>query len=306
MLSSLSSLLLLCLLASPSSSLSAPPSPPPLRVLVTGAGGKTGRLVFEQLLQDPSKYSPVGLVRSKKRQAQLSSLPGASPSQLVIHDVCSATTGPLLSALQNTDALIVVTSAVPKIKKRSIAKLLAKKLIGKKGGRPEFRWSTPEGYPENVDYLAQKVQFDLAVQAGVKRIVLVSSMGGTQPDNFLNTIGKDEEGNGNGDILLWKRKAEQYLATLSVPHAIIHPGGLQDKKKSPLSRSLVLGADDELLARKKRSIPRADVAALCVACLSDLPAGKSVNFDCIAEEVEGGEPGCGNLREALGELVGGN
>ena len=35
-------------------------------------------------------------------------------------------------------------------------------------------------------------------------------MGGTQPENFLNSIGKQADGSG-GDILLWKRKAERYL-----------------------------------------------------------------------------------------------
>jgi len=36
-------------------------------------------------------------------------------------------------------------------------------------------------------------------------------MGGTDPSNFLNTIGKNKDGTGNGDILIWKRKAEKYL-----------------------------------------------------------------------------------------------
>ncbi|GMI31733.1 hypothetical protein TeGR_g5439, partial [Tetraparma gracilis] len=57
-------------------------------------------------------------------------------------------------------------------------------------------------YPEKVDWEAQKSQFDLAKAAGVKHVVLVSSMGGTQPDNFLNSIGKKADGSGNGDILL--------------------------------------------------------------------------------------------------------
>ena len=41
-------------------------------------------------------------------------------------------------------------------------------------------------------------------------------MGGTDPSNFLNTIGKNPDGSGNGDILLWKRKAEKYLVEVSV------------------------------------------------------------------------------------------
>jgi hypothetical protein len=43
-----------------------------------------------------------------------------------------------------------------------------------------------------------------------------SSMGGTDPDNFLNKVGKNPDGSGNGDILLWKRKAERYLVNVSI------------------------------------------------------------------------------------------
>lgn len=55
-----------------------------------------------------------------------------------------------------------------------------------------------------VDWLGAKALIDAAKAAGVKHFVYVGSMGGTQPDNFLNTIGKQEDGTG-GDILLWKR-----------------------------------------------------------------------------------------------------
>jgi nucleoside-diphosphate-sugar epimerase len=54
------------------------------------------------------------------------------------------------------------------------------------------------------------LQIDAAKAAGVKKFVFISSMGGTQPENFLNSIGKQADGSG-GDILLWKRKAERYL-----------------------------------------------------------------------------------------------
>ena len=37
------------------------------------------------------------------------------------------------------------------------------------------------------------MQIDAAKAAGVKRFVFVSSMGGTQPDNFLNSIGRQEQ-----------------------------------------------------------------------------------------------------------------
>ncbi len=86
--------------------------------------------------------------------------------------------------------------------------------------------------------------------------VICSSMGGTQPENFLNSIGKGPDGSGaasrcsatyhierscprgrcsegatwrgrvhvaGGDILLWKRKAEKYAVGLGVDYTIVHP-----------------------------------------------------------------------------------
>lgn len=55
-----------------------------------------------------------------------------------------------------------------------------------------------------VDWMGAKALIDAAKAAGVKHFVYVGSMGGTQPENFLNTIGKRDDGTG-GDILLWKR-----------------------------------------------------------------------------------------------------
>ena len=55
-----------------------------------------------------------------------------------------------------------------------------------------------------VDWVGQKNQIDAAKAAGVRHIVLVSSMGGTKPDHFLNKMGE-------GNILIWKRRAEQHL-----------------------------------------------------------------------------------------------
>ena len=37
-----------------------------LRVLVTGAGGRTGKLIFQKLNEDYKDVEPLGLVRSKK------------------------------------------------------------------------------------------------------------------------------------------------------------------------------------------------------------------------------------------------
>jgi nucleoside-diphosphate-sugar epimerase len=66
-----------------------------------------------------------------------------------------------------------------------------------------------------VDYIGAKLQINAAKAAGVKKFVFLSSMGGTQPDNFLNTIGRQPDGSG-GDILVWKRKAEEVSSLTSL------------------------------------------------------------------------------------------
>ena len=67
-----------------------------------------------------------------------------------------------------------------------------------------------------VDWVGQKNQIDAAKAAGVRHIVLVSSMGGTKPDHFLNKMGE-------GNILIWKRRAEQHLM-----QACILPAAVSD------------------------------------------------------------------------------
>ena len=55
------------------------------KVLVTGAGGRTGKLVFEQLKAD-SNYKPVGLARSAKAQKALKAV-GASDDEVCVADI---------------------------------------------------------------------------------------------------------------------------------------------------------------------------------------------------------------------------
>lgn len=58
------------------------------------------------------------------------------------------------------------------------------------------------------------------------------------------------------------RKAEEYLIASGLTYTIIHPGGLLDKEGG--KRRLVVDIDDAMLERKSRSIPRADVAQVCL------------------------------------------
>ena len=127
---------------------------------------------------------------------------------------------------------------------------------------------------------------DAAARSGsVRRVVIVSSMGGTQVDNFLNTMGGGGDV-GSANILLWKRKAEMYLVARSpeLEHVVVHPGGLLDKPGG--ERELLVGVDDRLLDGDRRSVPRADVARVVCGALLD-PSAVAVSFDLASREPGG-------------------
>lgn len=245
-------LFMMLLLCSASSALKS-------KVIVTGAAGRTGALVLQKLLRS-EKFDPVAVVRTKKSFKKLFKL-GAKPEQVIIGDVTSQQG--LEQCFAGADSLVLCTSAVPKIKIWSLIKVLLLKII-RKVARPEFRF-IPNGDPYNVDWLGAKRQVDAAKAAGVKHIVFVSSMGGTQPENFLNTIGRKEDDEKSGNILLWKRKAEKYLIESGLKYTIVHPGGLTNAKGG--ESEIIMGFNDELLKQKVRSIPREDVAEVCVQAL---------------------------------------
>ncbi|KAK7390531.1 hypothetical protein VNO78_25839 [Psophocarpus tetragonolobus] len=211
-------------------------------VLVTGAGGRTGQIVYKKLKERPNQYVTKGLVRTEQSKLKI-----GGADDVFIGDIRDAES--ITPAFQGIDALIILTSAVPQMKPG---------FDPTKGGRPEFYFADG-AYPEQVDWIGQKNQIDAAKGAGVNHIVLVGSMGGTNPNHPLNILG-------NGNILVWKRKAEQYLVDSGVPYTIIRPGGLQDKEGG--LRELIVGKNDELLQTETKGIPRADVAEVCVQALN--------------------------------------
>lgn len=258
--------LLLVVLSSTSLALSSPSAP--RRVLVTGAGGRTGRLVLQQLLASEA-FDPVGLVRTKQPSSE--NKDDCTAAQTIVADIRDA--GAMREACGGMDAMIICTSATPSpLEGQTTA-----------DGRPVFGY--PNGQPEEVDWLGQKNQIDAAKQAGVSHIVVCSSMGGTNPDNPLNQFGRNEDGTG-GNILLWKRKAEQYLIDSGVTYTILHPGGLTDDAGG--ERELVLGVDDEQHTTDNRSIPRADVARLLVAALEH-ESYRNRSFDARSRPVGEGD-----------------
>mmetsp|Transcript_851 Transcript_851/g.1148 ORF Transcript_851/g.1148 Transcript_851/m.1148 type:complete len:334 (-) Transcript_851:90-1091(-) len=270
------------------------------KVIVTGAAGRTGSIVFRLLNKDP-RFDAVGLVRSEASAKKLIAKTQCNLEEIVVSDVTqmefekeAENPHPWPYALDGAEAMVICTSAVPQISKVSIIKSMLKiplNILTPKKKAINFRdlkfKYKPGQYPEMVDYVGQKKQIDLAKKMGVKHVVLVSSMGGLDENNFLNQIGKDKNGEGHGDILIWKRKAERYLCLSGLQYTVIHPGGLVDPPE-PNTMELVLDVDDKLMQNEKKSIARTDVAKLCIAALTE-SGGKSVSFDCIGRQLGEGE-----------------
>ena len=233
--------------------------PTPLHVLVTGATGRTGSIVVQKLRQQPEQFAAKGFARS---EAKVKELFGTTEG-FHLGDISAP--DHLKAALEGCDALVILTSAIPQMKAPP-----------EPGQRPEFFY--PEGgTPEEVDYQGQVNQIDAAKAAGVKHIVLVGSMGGTNEQHPLNRMA-------NGNILIWKRKAEAYLIDSGIDYTIIRAGGLQDQPGG--QRELIVGKDDTMLVNPPdgipTSIPRADVAEVVVQALRS-PAARNKAFDVISK-----------------------
>jgi uncharacterized protein YbjT (DUF2867 family) len=218
------------------------------QVLVTGATGRTGLIVYQKLQQDPN-FKVKGLARSPEKVQELF----GSTENFYFGNLKNPES--LTAAFQDCQGLVILTSATPKMVAPP-----------KPGERPQFAYD-PNETPELVDYLGQKHQIDQAIAAGIKQIVLVGSMGGTNENHPLNMMG-------NGKILIWKRKAEEYLVNSGIDYTIIRAGGLLDQPGGV--RKLLVGDNDELLINPPdhipTSIPRADVAETVVQALKESSA----------------------------------
>ena len=225
------------------------------QVLVTGATGQTGSIVYNKLKQKNFKVR--GFARSPEKVRELL----GSTQGFYFGDIKERAS--LEPALEGCQALVILTSASPKMVAPP-----------KPGERPQFEYAA-DGMPEQVDYQGQKNQIDAAIASGVSHIVLVGSMGGTKENHPLNQMG-------NGKILIWKRKAEEYLVNSGVDYTIIRAGGLLNEPGGV--RKLVVGDNDELRDNPpdgiSTSIPT-DVAETVVRALQE-PSALNKAFDLIS------------------------
>ena len=187
-------------------------------VLVAGATGRTGTEVVTELLADG--YRVRAFVRDvDKARDKLGD--GIEYAQGDVREIVT-----IEVALAGVDALISAIGA----------------------GRGD-----PSNGPEFVDYGGVRNLADAATAAGLRQVVLVSSMGVTQEDHILNKM--------FNNVLSWKFKGEDALRASGVPYTIVRPGGLTNAPGGEFE--VVFQQGD----RDASAIPRADVARVCVAAL---------------------------------------
>lgn len=141
--------------------------------------------------------------------------------------------------------------------------------------------STIGGLPkdgERADYLGNKNLIDAAVKAGVKKFILVSSIGtgntaNAIPPQALETL---------RPVLVEKEKAEQHLIASGLTYTIIRPGGL---KSEPATGNGILTEDHRVAG----TIHRADVAHLVCQCLDSERANNKV-LSAIDKNMMYGQP----------------
>mmetsp|Transcript_7880 Transcript_7880/g.14291 ORF Transcript_7880/g.14291 Transcript_7880/m.14291 type:complete len:307 (-) Transcript_7880:1079-1999(-) len=262
------------------------------RIVVTGAGGRTGKLILKKLLLSElaSTYSIYGVVRDTKSLYKLSNELSISKENLIAVDILNKSE--LYSALTHAKSeydgdiacLIIATSAVPKLHYLSLIKMLILKCFGYKSSL-QFGYKLNQ-MPREVDFISQKDQIECAIQNGCKHVILLGTMGISQgPSSFLNSMG-------NGKIVMWKRKAEQFLVNESgVDHyTVIHCGGLQDIPGG--KRQLIVDVDDKIMENdmKSRTISRDDVADVCVKAVQFPELFKGRAFDLASKPMDDGPP----------------
>ena len=216
-------------------------------VLVVGATGRTGQLVVKQLQEKGIKV--IAGVRSAEKGKQLL----GDNTQLAILDLLEPET--LVAAMQGVAAVV------------NTASVNARK--------------SNEAMTEKVEHFGNANLAAAAKKAGLKKFVLVSSMGVTHDDHFLNKFANN--------VLIYKRRGEQTVRDSGVDYTIVRPGGLRDKPGGDKAIQFMQGDPKDLVG----FIDRSDVARVSIDALFSGEASNKT-FEIILGD---GEPQSGFAQE---------
>jgi len=131
------------------------------------------------------------------------------------------------------------------------------------GAAPSFN---PLG-PYQVDFEGTKNLVDGAKASGIKHFVYVSSLCTSKFFHPLNLFWL---------ILVWKKRAEEYIQNSGLTYTIVRPGGLKNEENND---SIVMSTADTL---SEGSIARSKVAQVCVDALFQ-PAAQNKVVEVVAQ-----------------------
>jgi uncharacterized protein YbjT (DUF2867 family) len=205
-----------------------------MRVVIAGGHGQIAQHLERQLAAEG--HQPVGLVRNPEHVADLD----RNGAEAVVVDLERANVEELATVVEGVDAVVFAAGGGP-------------------GSGPERK--------ETVDKGAAILLADAAERAGVRRYLMVSSMGTDQVDPDSQEIFQV--------YLRAKKAADDDLRARDLDWTIIQPGRLTDTEGT--------GRVTLDPAAEPREIPRADVARALVAALQE-PATLRRQFTLLSGE----------------------
>lgn len=233
---------------------------PSKTVVVAGATGQTGRRILERLAAQKG-LQVVGGVRNVDKAAASLSESSTVVRGAMVQKVASVDTSAV--ELRHLDLVKDSVDALADTLKGAESMVIA---VGFVPGNP----LKMNAEAHAVDNVGTCKLIDAAKKAGVKKVVLVSSIltngrgwGQEKSPGFIVT-------NAFGNVLDEKIVAENYLRASGLNYTIVRPGGLKAK---PPAGALMISGEDTLNAGE---ISRDLVAEVCVASLSDAKASNKV------------------------------
>jgi len=232
-------------------------------VLVTGASGQTGSLIYKRLKQLRGNTNQVRALVQNVTKARLA----------LGCDKCDASEGIYVGDVTNTSTLEPAMNGV--------TQLVIAVGVGE-GTTNKTLMQTVEwfGVINQVSVFANK-SINPAAAKGLSslKVVLCSSMGTTHPNPSRF------EG---GPVLFYKLQAEVFLGSAGVQTAVVKPCGLVNSQP-PNSGKLIVGHNDEILSQGY-TVLRSDVARMMVASLDWISTNSNSNLRMDLCSVKGDSP----------------
>ena len=202
-------------------------------VLVTGATGRTGVLLYRLLASDPDTIVRAFVRSVDKARKELGCKRCDESEGVFVGNITNATA--LQSAARGATAVAIAVG-----------------VSGSESGAVE-REVEFVGVQNTVAALAQPANL-AAHEIGTLKVVLCSSMGTTTPSPSPMA-----------SVLFWKLNAEAFIGASGLPYAIVKPCGLTSGAAN--QSTLLVGKDDTLLNTDPPIVSRADVAVVMHAAL---------------------------------------